>query len=165
MIFRLLLTLALVIGKCTIAMELSGIDTSAEMSQSLLAPSSDEPVGSSLATVAYTKKADCVRDNRRQEDKLEHWIPMTSESTATPGQNKSSQEKAEDGFEPTSETVQRIRTPYNQESCGTQLEPPQDNLLDKFARLSVRSKALIVWLILYILASIFSHVISPSRHP
>ncbi|POW00274.1 hypothetical protein PSTT_13231 [Puccinia striiformis] len=120
-------------------------------------PSSDEPVGSSLATVAYTKKADCVRDNRRQEGK--------DESTATPGQNKSSQEKAEDGFEPTSETVQRIRTPYNQESCGTQLEPPQDNLLDKFARLSVRSKALIVWLILYILASIFSHVISPSRHP
>ncbi|KAI9623751.1 hypothetical protein H4Q26_014481 [Puccinia striiformis f. sp. tritici PST-130] len=150
MIFRLLLTLALVIGiKCTIAMELSGIDTSAEMSQSLLAasnlnkPSSDEPVSSSLVTVAYTKKADCVRDNGHQEDKLEHWIPITSESTATPGQIKSSPEKAEDGFEPPSETVQRIRTPYNQESCGIQLEPPQHNLVDKFARLSVRSKALI----------------------
>ncbi|KAH9444997.1 hypothetical protein MJO28_012930 [Puccinia striiformis f. sp. tritici] len=169
MIFRLLVPLALAIG--TIAMEFPEIDASAEISQSLLAasnPSSNKPASIPLGTVADTQKADLVRENINQEDILGHWIPITSESTATQGQIQSSQEEAVNRFESTSETGHRIRRPYNQEGRAThELEQTQENPADKFTALNLGSEALrlfVVWLLFYMLATACGSAITASRH-
>ncbi|KAH9446203.1 hypothetical protein MJO29_012545 [Puccinia striiformis f. sp. tritici] len=162
MIFRLLVLLTLIIGQCIIAMEFSRMDTSAEMSQSLIAPSSKkQPVSSSFVTMANTKKTDSVRDDRHQE---EHWIPITRESTATQCQIQSSQEKAVNRFESSSERGHRIQIPSNQESRRTQLEPPQDNLSGLLGVGTIVVSLCGMLVLFHMLGSILSDVISTSRH-
>ncbi|POW00273.1 hypothetical protein PSTT_13232 [Puccinia striiformis] len=174
MIFRLLVLLTLIIGQCIIAMEFSRMDTSAEMSQSLIAPSSKkQPVSSSFVTMANTKKTDSVRDDRHQEGKYcfkltpnvpEHWIPITRESTATQCQIQSSQEKAVNRFESSSERGHRIQIPSNQESRRTQLKPPQDNLSGLLGVGTIVVSLCGMLVLFHMLGSILSDVISTSRH-